>query len=439
MDLHLYCRFFRLPEGWERCQLNSISNEIFAGGDKPGDTVKNPDIAHTIPIYSNSIENLGLYGYTSNPRVIVPAITISARGTIGYTCVRKEPFVPIIRLLTIIPSCNINIEYLSLVFMSSIIKSEGSSIPQLTVPSIKTMYIPVPPNNEQKQIFDKVHTALYHISLIDNKIKDLTTIIEETKNKIYDLAICGKLVSQDLNNEPASVLLERIHIEKERLIKQGKMKRDKRESIIFRGDDNSYYERVDDSIIKLTNEELFDLPNGWEYARLKDITIKLVDGSHNPPKGEVCKTEYIMASSRNINDDTIVDLNNVRYISKEQFEKENARTNISENDILLTTVATLGRSCIYQNIPPNLCLQRSVTVITPLIIIPQYLKLFFDSPRFQKLIDKEATGTAQKGFYLNQLENVFIPIPPLNEQYAVTSYLSKLIEQLNNIMNVVRE
>lgn len=203
--------------------------------------------------------------------------------------------------------------------------------------------------------------------------------------------------------------------------------------------DNSYYERVGNSTLELTNEEIFDLPNGWEYVRLKNITIKLVDGSHNPPKGETYQTEYVMASSRNINNNTIVDLKNVRYVSKEQFEKENKRTNVSENDILLTTVATLGRSCIYQKIPPNLCLQRSVTVITPLIITPQYLKLFFDSPYFQKLISKEATGTAQKGFYLNQLENVLVPIPPFNEQYAVTSYANKLLVQLNDIMNVVRE
>ena len=130
-----------------------------------------------------------------------------------------------------------------------------------------------------------------------------------------------------------------------------------------------------------------------------------------------------MASSRNIIENTISDLSNVRYLNKENFIKEHSRTNVKINDILLTTVATLGRSCIYKGKPENLCFQRSVTVITS-CILPTYLKLFFDAPYFQNIIVKSATGTAQKGFYLNQLENVLICIPPLAEQDKISCGIS---------------
>ena len=405
---------FEVPEGWEWCRLNSISNEIFAGGDKPGDTVKNPDIAHTIPIYSNSIENLGLYGYTSNPRVIVPAITISARGTIGYTCVRKEPFVPIIRLLTIIPSCNINIEYLSLVFMSSIIKSEGSSIPQLTVPSIKTMYIPVPPNNEQKQIFDKVHTALYHISLIDNKIKDLTTIIEETKNKIYDLAICGKLVSQDLNNEPASVLLERIHIEKERLIKQGKMKRDKRESIIFRGDDNSYYEKFADGTTKnIDNEIPFDIPESWVFIRLKNI-CELISGRDLLPTEYNTDKEgipYITGASNFV----MGKVELVRWTMNPQVVTE-------VGDLLLTCKGTIGEMALNNFGKAHIA--RQIMAIRNIYNLnSDYL---FLSLRFYINDLKDASKGIIPGISRKDILELIVPMPPVYYQNATVSCIKKL-------------
>lgn len=207
--------------------------------------------------------------------------------------------------------------------------------------------------------------------------------------------------------------------------------------ILYHPSHNSYYEQIDNHVYKIDDEYQSDLPNGWEYARLKTICSKIVDGSHNPPKGQKHKTEYLMISSRNINDNMFVDLDNVRYLSKEEFEKENERTLITSNDILLTTVGSLGRSCIYHKNPLNVCFQRSVTVISTLIL-PQYLKLYFDSPCFQKLMNDKANGTAQKGFYLNQLENVIIPIPPISEQHKLVSCVEKLMCNAELIYCMVR-
>lgn len=157
------------------------------------------------------------------------------------------------------------------------------------------------------------------------------------------------------------------------------------------------------------------------------LCTKIVDGNHNPPKGLHNPTPYIMLSSLNINNDTIVNLDKVRYLSKEQFEIENIRTKTSKFDILFTSVGTLGRSCVYFD-DKNICFQRSVSIIHTLIN-PYYLKFYFDTPKFQNKVIVEATGTAQKGFYLNQLAQCLIPIPPINEQSRIVNKI-KLIFQL---------
>lgn len=139
-----------------------------------------------------------------------------------------------------------------------------------------------------------------------------------------------------------------------------------------------------------------------------------------------------MASSRNVIFDTITDLENVRYLNEKDFEKENARSQLTLNDILLTTVATLGRSCIYDGFPKNLCFQRSVTVITT-DILPQYLKIFFDAPYFQDIIVNNATGTAQKGFYLNQLEGSLVCVPPAEEQEMLTTKVQQILSAIQYV------
>ena len=130
------------------------------------------------------------------------------------------------------------------------------------------MTFPLPPFNEQTQIYHKSKEILSYTQQVDKETEKLIDIINITKSKILDLAIRGKLVPQNPNDEPASVLLERIRAEKEELIKQGKIKRDKKESIIFRGDDNSYYEQCGKKIECIDSEIVFDIPHKWSWVRL---------------------------------------------------------------------------------------------------------------------------------------------------------------------------
>ena len=184
--------------------------------------------------------------------------------------------------------------------------------------------------------------------------------------------------------------------------------------------DNLPYEKVGkNEPVCIADEVPFDIPESWEWVRLEAICTKLVDGDHNPPKGCSYETAYVMVSSTNINDDCIVELEKVRYLEKNIFDKENERTNAATGDIFFTSVGSLGRSCVYEG-GLNICFQRSVSVIHTLIF-NYYLKYCLDSAYIQQKIVREATGTAQKGFYLNQLALLLIPIPPIKEQHRIVS------------------
>ena len=180
------------------------------------------------------------------------------------------------------------------------------------------------------------------------------------------------------------------------------------------------YEKVGkNEPVCIADEVPFDIPESWEWVRLESICTKLVDGDHNPPKGCSYETTYVMVSSTNINNDCIVELEKVRYLEKNIFDKENERTNAATGDIFFTSVGSLGRSCVYEG-GLNICFQRSVSVIHTLIF-NYYLKYCLDSAYIQQKIVREATGTAQKGFYLNQLALLLIPIPPIEEQHRIVS------------------
>lgn len=188
----------------------------------------------------------------------------------------------------------------------------------------------------------------------------------------------------------------------------------------------NYYEKMGSKVSVIDTP--FSLESGYSWVRLKTICTKLVDGNHNPPQGLSYKTDFLMLSSQNINDDSIVNLDKVRYLSKEQFLIENKRTNLQNNDILFTSVGTLGRSYIY-NGSKNLCFQRSVSVISTLIS-PEYLKMYLDSPVYQKMVIEQATGTAQKGFYLNQMAYSLIAVPSEKQMDIVVEKTKRIIQLL---------
>ena len=418
---------FEVPEGWAWCRLPAITIDIFAGGDKPDNYEKNPTQICNIPIYSNGIENNGLYGYTNKPRVVEPSITISARGTIGFCCIRETPFVPIVRLITITPSKIINLYYLKTVFEALIETGEGSSIPQLTVPGIKPKLIPVPPVNEQARIQNKLHEILNSIANISYEKEELQQLLQTIKSKILDLAIRGKLVPQDPNDEPASMLLERIRAEKEELIKQGKIKRNKKESIIFRGDDNSYYEKVGKEITCIDNEIPFELPDKWSWCRLGNICASIQYGLSNSAESDGTHKLLRITDIQN----NMVDWDKVPYTTAQNAENYLLNT---DDIVFARTGATVGKSFLITTLPYD-SVYASYLIRIRLMdgISPSYIYDFFNSPCYWEQITNKAIGIGQPNCNGTTLSNLLIPVPTTFMQCKTTEIVRQTLKHILTI------
>ena len=235
------------------------------------------------------------------------------------------------------------------------------------------------------------------------------------RSKILDLAMRGQLTEQLPEDGTAEELYQQIQEEKQKLAKEGKIKKEK-------------------PLPEITDKEIpFEIPENWKWVRLKELCTKIVDGDHNPPAGVKEATSYLMLSAQNINKGTLTNLDNVRYLSADVFEEENKRTKLEVDDVLLTIVGTIGRSCVYQG-GFNISFQRSVAVITTLIY-SKFLKYAFDIPFIQSFMIDNATGAAQLGFYLNKLEKLLIPLPSNAEQKRIV----EKVEQAFSILDIIDE
>ena len=172
---------------WQIKTLNEVCDKISAGGDKPDDCTTEKTEENQIPIFSNGIKNKGLCGYTKTPTITKPALTISARGTIGFACVRYEPFFPIVRLICVIPNEKLVVlEFLCYALQYIIPQGEGTSVPQLTIPNFKKIKIPIPPLDEQKRIASA-------LSKIDAYLENTIKLIEEKER--FKRGIAKKLLT----------------------------------------------------------------------------------------------------------------------------------------------------------------------------------------------------------------------------------------------------
>ena len=267
----------------------------------------------------------------------------------------------------------------------------------------------LPPLNEQQRILNAVHTATSLIESIEKANDNLIRDIDKTKAKILDLAIRGKLVPQDSNDEPASVLLERIRAEKEELIKQGKIKRDKKESVIFKGDDNSYYQ---------------DLPETWELVNFKDCAT-LISGrdlNKNEYNAESIGIPYITGASNFINENILIN----RWTTVPKIVSE-------VNDILITCKGTVGELAI--NKYGNIHIARQIMAIRIYKNINlEYIKFFLESIVME--IKKTANGLIP-GISRDDILSLNIPLPPLAEQKRIVDEIEKIFATLDDIANQV--
>jgi len=229
---------------------------------------------------------------------------------------------------------------------------------------------------------------------------------EQLKNSILQFAVQGKLVPQNRHDEPASELLKKIKVEKEQLIKEKGIKKRK-------------------AFLPITEEEKpFEIPDSWEWVRLMDISSKISDGSHNPPPNSLKGIPILSAT--NIYNNEVNIASATRWVTEIQWESENKRTNIEINDVLLTIVGTIGRTAIVKE---NLkfALQRSVCVIKPILVNSYFISWFLQSPISIQTMTEKAKGTAQVGIYLNTVNELLFPLPPLSEQQLIVDKIEELM------------
>ena len=262
---------------------------------------------------------------------------------------------------------------------------------------------------------------------------------KQLKNSILQWAIQGKLVPQDPNDEPASVLLDKIRQEKERLIKEKKIKRDKNASIIYRGEDNSYYEKMlATGEVKCIDEEVpFEIPQGWEWTRIGNI-FNHSSGKQQSSSNKSGGTPQKFITTSNLYWGYFV-LDNVKIMN---FTDEEIKTcSATKGDLLVCEGgAGYGRSAIW-NEDYDICLQNHVHRLRPCVSgICEYVYHFIYL--LKESNNLASVGTAMPGLSANRLKGLLLPFPPLSEQRRIVAKLAELlpqIEKYNNVQNKLDE
>ena len=310
---------------------------------------------------------------------------------------------------------------------------------ELATATIKAYLVPIPPLNEQKRILEKLEEVLPIVEkykvVYDTAESLQDAFPDRLKKSILLQAVQGKLVPQDPSDEPAEVLLERIRAEKQRLIKEGKIKKDKHESIIFRRD-NSHYEKLDGEERCIDDELPFEIPTTWIWVHLDNICNYIQRGKS--PKYSSIRKYPVIAQKCNQWDGFSID--KAKFITPESLTSYAAERFLQDNDLMWnsTGLGTLGRIAIYKEAlnPYELAVADShVTVIRPLkrYILSEYLYFYFSNPSVQSVIEEKADGTTkQKELATSTIKNYYVPIPPLEEQ-------KRIIAKINEILPLIRQ
>ena len=313
--------------------------------------------------------------------------------------------------------------------------SKGMTIKHLVQNSLNSIYFPLPPLAEQRRIVEKIKQLTPYLKKygsVETTLSNLNLAFpDDLKKSILQYAVQGKLVPQDPADEPASVLLERIRTEKEKLIKAGKIKRDKHESVIFRRD-NSYYEKVD-GIERCIDDELpFEIPKSWEWTRLS--TIAKVLGGKRIPAGRKLTAEntghvYIRVSD--MKDGTVIQ-NGLLYVPEDIFNSI-SKYIIKKEDVFITVAGTIGR---IGKIPPELDganLTENADRLVFSSLNQDWMIFLLQSSFIQNQIAEVTTKVGQPKLAIARIEKLLIPLPPLNEQTRIVEQIAVIFSQMKKL------
>ena len=433
---------FEIPDSWEWARLGSV---VYNRGQtspstefcyidigsidnknqklNPTDTTIAPDKA---PSRARKLVDMGDILYST------------VRPYLHNMCIidREFPHIPIASTGFAVLTCHANLlnKYLFYYLMSpdfdayanNTDNAKGVAYPAINDDRLYKALIPIPPVAEQHRIVSAIDSVNMPLCEYGSKEETLhilnTSFPENLKKSILQEAVQGKLVPQDPSDEPAEALLERIRVEKQRLIKEGKVKKDKRESVIFRRD-NSHYEKRGPDEVCIDDALPFEIPENWTWARLSSACVSIADGDHQPPPQVQDGIPFLVIS--NVSDGR-VDFSDTRYVPKEYFDSL-AEIRIPQcGDLLFTVTGSYGIVIPVQT-ERKFCFQRHIALIKFSCLSPDFMKLWLSSPLVYEQCRRAATGTAQKTVGLASLKGLLIPIPPLNEQKRIVQKLNTLL------------
>ena len=443
---------FDVPDGWAWSRLLPLTIKIGAGSTPAGgaavysesgvkfirsqnvydDGLVLDDVAHI----SEEI-NLKKSGSIVRPKDILLNIT---GGSIGRCALVPDEFdianvnqhVIIIRMVDVALRKYIHNIMISPYIQQQIISRQvGSGRGGLSAETLSTFLIPIPPLQEQAVIQDVLTQCLSYILTISSSKEEIVDLVSIAKAHILDLAIRGKLVPQNPYDEPASALLNRIRAEREELIKQGKIKRDKRESVIFRGEDNSYYLRTGNLVESLSDWEFEDLPDSWGTCCL----------------GEICDYgNCVNVETSSIDDSAwILDLEDIekdtgRVISRvRRSERASASTKhrFHKGQVLYSKLRPYLNKVVLAD-QDGYCTSEILPLEFDSIIIPEYARYFMMSPTFLRYANRCSYGVKMPRLGTEDGKKAVVPVPPVREQAEIIARIKSAFNYLDNIASSLK-
>ena len=299
--------------------------------------------------------------------------------------------------------------YVQSPYMLKIINNgRGTTVATLTIVRAKSLLVPLPPLSEQSRIAAKIAQLFALLRKVESSTQQYAELQTLLKSKVLDLAMRGKLVKQDPNDEPASVLLEKIKAEKAELVKEKKIKKSK-------------------PLPPITDEEKpFDIPDSWEWVRISDV-LDVRDGTHDTPKYVADGIPLI--TSKNISNGKL-DFTNINFISKDDFEKINERSKVDKGDIIFAMIGTIGNPVLVDTDTKfgikNVALLKHFTDKLNMDFILDYLLVL------QVIWNSNATGAVQKFVSLRKIRKSVLPLPPFKEQ-------KKIVRKIDQIFRMIGE
>ncbi len=443
---------FEIPQGWGWARISSIFKTTSGGTPDKGhsDYYTNGNIPW---LRSGELDRqyitgtelmISQKGMENSSAKLFPVNTVAVAmygATVGQASILKIETTTNQAICGLFPNNIVLPEFLYYFFLAKredyLGMAFGSGQPNISQDVIRRTLIPIPPFEEQKKIAQQTDAIVALVQRYDSsqaKLDKLNNEINDRLRKsILQEAIQGRLVPQDSNDEPASLLLDRIHSEKKKLLKEGKIKKkDIVDSAIFKGEDNKYYEKIDGKVLDINDEIPFDIPESWTWVRLQQVCTYIHRGK-SPKYSEVRKYPVI---AQKCNQWDGFHIEKAQFIAPESVPLYADDNLLQDKDLLWnsTGLGTLGRIGLYpeSSNPYGFAVADShVTVIRtlPEFIRPEYLLMFFSSLTVQSIIEDKASGsTKQKELATETVKSYIVPIPPLTEQDRILDKYKTVLE-----------